>query len=86
MHRWTEDAHLMAGRFVDYRMPSIQAGIILIVQSGVYSLNHAYRWVPTPVMVNRSVVILPILFSLIFKKISPLSAQLIACREPDAIP
>jgi len=75
MQIWQEDARLMASRFVDYRMPPVQAAIILILQGGLYALNHTYRWFPMPLMVNLSVVVLPVFFSFIFQTIKPVPME-----------
>ena len=68
---WRTDARMMAGRFVDYRMTALQALVILLLQGGLYASDLVYRWASPALLVNLSVVFLPLIFSVIFRKASP---------------
>lgn len=71
MKIWRADAQMMAGRFVDYRMTALQALFILLLQGGIYASDLAYGWMPAPLLVNLSVILLPLVFSLVFRKVAP---------------
>ena len=60
MKIWRQDAHLMASRFSDYRMTASQALSIILIQGGLYALNYQFRWIPVPMMMNLSLLALPL--------------------------
>jgi hypothetical protein len=69
--RWREDAHAMAGCFADYRLTAPEAMQIIVVQGSIYALNHWARWMLPGVMMNVSMVVLPLGFQLLFRRRQP---------------
>jgi hypothetical protein len=67
MEIWRQDAHLMAGCFVDYRMTATEAFLIIALQGGLYALNAWGRWISPGLMMNVSFIALPFVFQRLFQ-------------------